>query len=112
MLRKREFNWDEAVIESRLDQPHLVQAAAFYHPGLMQEARAELDSARRVGTADRVEPLRVEALIALFSGDFSTARQRLEEVSQQSGRAIGDTYLALATSIRALQIARAACWRR
>jgi DNA-binding winged helix-turn-helix (wHTH) protein/TolB-like protein len=104
VLRKREFDWDAAVSESRraltlnpnLDQPHLIQAAAFYHLGLMEQAQAELGSARRVGTADRVESLRVEALIALFSGDFATARQRLEEVSHQSSRAIGDTYLALA----------------
>jgi tetratricopeptide (TPR) repeat protein len=32
----------------------------------------------------------------LFSGEFAQARQRLEEVSRQSSRAIGDTYLALA----------------
>jgi DNA-binding winged helix-turn-helix (wHTH) protein/TolB-like protein len=104
VLRKRDFDWEAAISESRraltlnpnLDQPHLVQAAAFYHLGLMEQAQAELGSARRVGTADRVEPLRVEGLIALFSSDFTTARQRLEEVSHQSSRAIGDTYLALA----------------
>ncbi len=103
VLRKREFDWDQAIAESRraltlnpnLDQPHLVAAAAFYHLGLMDRSRQALESARRVGVVDRVEPLRIEALIALFSGEFEPARQRLEEVSRQSSRAIGDTYLAL-----------------
>jgi tetratricopeptide (TPR) repeat protein len=104
VLRKREFNWDQAIAESRraltlnpnLDQPHLVEAAAFYHLGLMDRARAELDAARRAGVTDRVEPVRVDALLAMFSGEFQRARPRLEDVSRQSSRAIGDAYLALA----------------
>jgi serine/threonine-protein kinase len=103
VLRKREFDWIQAIEESRraltlnpnMDQPHLVAAAAFYHLGLMDRARAELDAARQAGSADQIEMLRIDALTALFSGDWSAARRRLEDVSGQSSRAIGDVYLAL-----------------
>jgi Flp pilus assembly protein TadD len=104
VLRKREFDWDETIVVSRralrlnpnLDQPHFYAAAAFYHFGLMDESARELDHGRRVGGRDVVEPLRIEALVALFSGNYGVARQRLEEVSRRSNRAIGDVYLALA----------------
>ena len=104
VFRKREFDWDETVAASRralvlnpnLDQPHFFTAAAFYHLGLMDPALAEMRRGRRVGGPDRIEPVRIEGLVALFSGQFDLARQRLEEVSRQSSRAIGDTYLALA----------------
>ena len=102
--RKREFDWEETIAASRralilnpnLDQPRYFLAAALYHQGLMAEALSEMHRGRQVGGSDRVEPLRIEGLVALFSGEFGQARQRLEEVSRQSSRAIGDTYLALA----------------
>src|SRR5688500_6422489 len=62
----------------------------------MDPALAEMRRGRRVGGPDRVEPARIEGLVALFSGRFDLARQRLEDVSRQSSKAIGDTYLALA----------------
>jgi lipopolysaccharide biosynthesis regulator YciM len=43
-----------------------------------------------------VEPIRIEALVALFSGQFSPAVAHLENVSRRSSQPIGDTYLALA----------------
>jgi len=46
--------------------------------------------------ADVIEPIRIEALTALFSGAFAPARARLEDVSRLSSQPIGDTYLALA----------------
>lgn len=103
VFRKREFDWDQTLVESRraltldpnLEQPHLYAAAAFYHFGLMEQASAELERGRRVGGQDVVEALRIEALIALFSGNYLVARQRLEEVSRRSNRAIGDVYLAM-----------------
>lgn len=102
--RKREFDWEETIAASRralilnpnLDQPRYFLAAALYHQGLMAEALSEMHRGRQVGGSDRVEPLRIEGLVALFSGEFAQARQRLEEVSRQSSRPIGDTYLALA----------------
>ena len=104
VLRKREFDWDQTIVASRraqtlnpnLDQPHFYAAAAFYHVGLMHEATVELERGRRVRGGDLVEPLRIEALIALFSGNYAVARERLDEVSRRSNRAIGDVYLALA----------------
>jgi DNA-binding winged helix-turn-helix (wHTH) protein/TolB-like protein/tetratricopeptide (TPR) repeat protein len=102
--RKREFDWEATidasrralVLNSNLDQPRYFIAAALYHQGLMAEALAEMERGRRTGGPDRVEPLRIAGLVALFSGDFAAARQRLEEVARHSNRAIADTYLALA----------------
>jgi DNA-binding winged helix-turn-helix (wHTH) protein/tetratricopeptide (TPR) repeat protein len=104
VARKREFDWKATIEASRralllnpsLAQAHLFSAAAYYHLGYMDEARIALDQARRLRGPDVVEPVRIDALIALFSGDFAPARARLEEVSRLSSQAIGDTYLALA----------------
>jgi hypothetical protein len=62
----------------------------------MEEARIALDKGARLHGPDVIEPVRIEALIALFSGSFAPARARLEDVSRASSQAIGDTYLALA----------------
>ena len=102
VLRKREFDWDETIASSHrvlvlnpnLTQAHLFAAAALYHLGLMEPSLAEMERGREAG--DRIEPLRIEGLVALFSADFANARRHLEQVSQQSSRPIGDTYLALA----------------
>lgn len=104
VARKREFDWSATMDSSRralllnpnLDQPHFFMAAAYYHLGYMQEALLEMQKGRALGGPDAIEPLRIEALVALFSGSFTTARVRLEEVSRASSQAIGDTYLALA----------------
>ncbi len=104
VYRKREFDWDETIAASRralvlnpnLEQPRYFIAAALYHQGLMREALAEMERGRQAGASDVVEPLRIEGLVALFSAEYARARQRLEEVSKHSSRAIGDTYLALA----------------
>jgi DNA-binding winged helix-turn-helix (wHTH) protein/TolB-like protein len=104
VARKREFDWGSAISASQralvlnpnLDQAHLISAAAYYHLGYMEEATIELERGRRLRGLDVVEPTRIEALIALFSGNFAAARTHLEEVSRRSSQAIGDTYLALA----------------
>jgi predicted Zn-dependent protease len=56
----------------------------------------ELEKGRSLRGADVVEPIRIEALVALFSGNFVPARVHLEALSQRSSQPIGDTYLALA----------------
>jgi DNA-binding winged helix-turn-helix (wHTH) protein/TolB-like protein len=102
--RKREFDWDATVASSRralvlnpnLDQPRYYIATALYHQGLMAESLAEMERGRRTAGSDQIEPLRIAGLVALFSADFTQARQRLEDVARQSNRAIADTYLALA----------------
>ncbi len=104
VARKREFDWNATLEASRralvlnpnLDQAHLFMAAAYYHLGYMDEALIEMEKGRSLHGADVVEPLRIEALVALFTGKFAPARARLEEVSRLSSQAIGDTYLALA----------------
>jgi DNA-binding winged helix-turn-helix (wHTH) protein/tetratricopeptide (TPR) repeat protein len=104
VARKREFDWAATVESSRralllnpgLAQAHLLTAAAYYHLGYMDESRIAMERGLSLHGPDIVEPLRIEALIALFSGNFAPARARLEEVSRVSSQAIGDTYLALA----------------
>ena len=104
VARKREFDWEGTIAASQralvlnpnLDQAHFYIAAAYYHLGYMDEALIEMERGRRLHGADLVEPLRIEALVALFSGNFAPARARLEEISRRSSQPIGDTYLALA----------------
>ena len=104
VARKREFDWDATVTASRralvlnpsLDHARYFMAAAYYHLGYMDEALIEMQKGRDLRGADIVEPVRIEALVALFSGNFGPARVHLEEVSRVSSRPLGDTYLALA----------------
>ena len=71
-------------------------SAAYYHLGYMDEALIEMENGRQLHGPDVVEPRRIEALVALFSGRFAPAEVHLAEVSRLSSQAIGDTYLALA----------------
>lgn len=104
VARKREFDWSATVSAGRralvlnpnLEQARFFVAAAYYHTGYMEESRIEMEKGRSLGAADVIEPIRIEGLIALFSGSFAPARAHLEEVSRLSSDAIGDTYLALA----------------
>jgi DNA-binding winged helix-turn-helix (wHTH) protein/tetratricopeptide (TPR) repeat protein len=104
VARKREFDWNATIEASRralvlnpnLDQAHLFIAAAYYHLGYMDQALIEMENGRRLHGPDVVEPRRIEALVALFSGRFAPAAVHLAEVSRLSSQAIGDTYLALA----------------
>ena len=102
--RKREFDWKATVAASRralvlnpnLDQAHFFMAAAYYHLGFMEEALIEMEKGRILRGTDVIEPLRIEALVALFSGNFGPARVHLETLSHRTSQPIGDTYLALA----------------
>ena len=104
VARKREFDWNETLTASRsalvlnpnLDHARYFAAAAYYHLGYMDEALIELKKGRNIRGADVIEPARIEALVALFSGNFVAARVHLEEVSRLSSRPLGDAYLALA----------------
>ena len=87
-------------------------AAAYYHTGYMQEALIEMEKGRGLHGLDVIEPIRIDALTALFSGKFAPAQARLEEVSRLSSQAIGDTYLALAYSTRATRAAHEPCSKR
>jgi DNA-binding winged helix-turn-helix (wHTH) protein/TolB-like protein len=104
VARKREFDWNATMTASRralllnpsLDQARFFMAAAYYHLGYMEEAIIEMEKGRALRGGDVVEPTRIEALVALFSGNFAPALAHLEQVSRLSSQAIGDTYLALA----------------
>jgi len=104
VARKREFDWNATLVEGRraltlnpnLDQARFFAAAAYYHHGYMEEALIEVEKGRALHGLDAIDPVRIEALVALFSGKFAPARVRLEEVSRLSSQPIGDTYLALA----------------
>ena len=104
VARKREFDWNATITAGRralvlnpnLEQARFFVAAAFYHNGYMEEALGEMEQGRSLRGVDEIEPIRIEALVALFSGSFAPARAHLEEVSRLSSQAIGDTYLALA----------------
>jgi DNA-binding winged helix-turn-helix (wHTH) protein/tetratricopeptide (TPR) repeat protein len=103
VARKREFDWNATITAGRralvlnpnLDQARFFVAAAYYHNGYMEEALIEMERGRSLHGADPIEPVRIAALVALFSGSFAPARAHLEEVSRLSSQAIGDTYLAL-----------------
>ena len=104
VARKREFDWNATVTSGRralvlnpnLEQARYFIAAAYYHHGYMDEALIETEKGATLHGTDVIEPIRIQALVALFSGSFAPARTRLEEVSRLSSQAIGDTYLALA----------------
>jgi Flp pilus assembly protein TadD len=84
------------VLNPNLEQARFFVAAAYYHNGYMEETLIEMEKGRSLHGVDAIEPIRIEALVALFSGKFAPARAHLEEVSRLSSQAIGDTYLALA----------------
>jgi DNA-binding winged helix-turn-helix (wHTH) protein/tetratricopeptide (TPR) repeat protein len=104
VARKREFDWGLAIASSRralvlnpnLDQAHYFIAAALSHSGYMEEALIEVQNGQRLHGPDALDAIRLQGVIALWSGDYAPARARLEEVSRKSDEAIGDTYLALA----------------
>ena len=104
VARKRDFDWNATMSSSRraltlnpnLEQARYFMAAAYYHNGFMEEARIEMERGRTLRGADQLEPLRIDALVAMFSGSFAAARGRLEEESRLTSQPIGDTYLALA----------------
>ena len=84
------------MLNPNLEQARFFVAAAYYHHGYMEEALIEMEKGGACTASMSIEPIRIEALVALFSGSFAPARARLEEVSRLSSQAIGDTYLALA----------------
>jgi Flp pilus assembly protein TadD len=62
----------------------------------MEEALIEVQNGERLRGPDALDPIRLQGIIALWSGHYAPARAYFEQVSRQSDQAIGDTYLALA----------------
>ena len=80
----------------------------------MDEALIETERGEALRGTDVIEPIRIQALVALFSGSFAPARTRLEEVSRLSSQAIGDSISRWRTSILAASSGGRRCcshWR-
>jgi tetratricopeptide (TPR) repeat protein len=86
VARKREFDWNGTMASGRralalnpnLDQARFFVAGALYHNGYMKEALIEMEKGRSLRGKDVIEPIRIEALVALFSAEFAPARVHLE----------------------------------
>jgi eukaryotic-like serine/threonine-protein kinase len=85
VARNNEFDWDLAINESdralalnpSLEMPHFYRAAAFYHFGLFDRARAELRLGMENNPVSRTDPLRLLGTTALLGGQFAEAESAL-----------------------------------
>jgi len=86
------YDWDTVIRESlraielnpSLDAPHLYLAVAYFHIGLLPEADAAVQAARRLNPENRVEPLEILGAIDLFAGRTADAVAHLSQVQDQS----------------------------
>ena len=95
VARKREFDWHATITAGRralvlnpnLDQARFFVAAAYYHNGYMEETLIEMEKGRSLHGVDAIEPIRIEALVALFSGKFAAGSRppRRSQPFEQSG---------------------------
>src|SRR5580765_8210658 len=76
--------------------PHLCRAAAFYHFGLLDRARAEIRLAMENNPMNRSEPLRYLGTTALLGGKFAEAESSLRSSQGSTISESGGTYLAQA----------------
>jgi TolB-like protein len=104
VYRSVEFDWDGTIRESRralelnpnLEMPHYYLAAAFYHLGLLEQVEPEARAGLEINPENRVEPLRVRAVAALFGGKYADAQALLIELQPLSASSFSDLYLAQA----------------
>lgn len=104
VARKGDFNWEKTIQESRkalelnpsLDLPHYFIAAAFYHLGLLDWSKDEVQKGLELSGQNKVEALRTQGIIALIDAQYEEAVRKLEEVQRISDKPISDTYLGLA----------------
>ena len=95
--RFQEFDWDAVIRVSRrslelspsLDMPHLYQAAAFFHIGLLDEAEREVQAAREINPEHRAEASEILAAVNLWGGRTRQAAVHLTRV-----RGPGDSQIA------------------
>src|SRR5262245_25067781 len=79
VARYNEFDWDLAINESdravalnpSVGTPHFYRAAAFYHFGLFDRARAEIQLGMENNPVSGSEPLRLLGTTALLGGQFA-----------------------------------------
>ena len=104
VYRNVEFDWDRTIEESghalelnaNLDMPHYYRAAAFYHLGLMELVKPEVEAALAVNPSNLLEAARLRGATALFSGQFQEAVTWLEEADRLSASPVSGGYLAQA----------------
>ncbi|PYR63416.1 MAG: hypothetical protein DMF91_03540 [Acidobacteria bacterium] len=104
LYARTEFDWGRTIAESNralelnpsLDSPHFYRASAFYHLGLFDAIERELQEGLANNPDNRVEPMRVRGVTALFSGRFSEAAGLLQEVDRLSRVPRSEWYLAQA----------------
>src|SRR6267142_4070249 len=104
VYRNVEFDWDRTIEESgralelnaNLDMPHYYRAAAFYHLGLMELVKPEVEAALAVNPSNLLEAARLRGATALFSGQFQEGVAWLEEADRLSASPVSGGYLAQA----------------
>jgi TolB-like protein/predicted Ser/Thr protein kinase len=104
VYRSVEFDWDRTIEESgralelnpNLDMPHYYRAAAFYHLGLMDLVKPEVEAALAANPSNLLEAARLRGATALFSGQFQEAVTELEEADRLSASPVSGGYLAQA----------------
>lgn len=85
--RFQEYDWNTVIHESRraielnpsLDLPHLYLAVAYFHIGLLDEAKSALDAARQLNPEIRAEPLEIAGAVHLFAGRTAEAIRSLSQ---------------------------------
>ena len=80
--------------QRNLDMPHLYLASAFSHLGLLDRVAAETTAATAINPEDRVEPLRVLGVTAMFDGRYDDAVIQLEQAARSGGRIVAEWNLA------------------
>ena len=96
MARKREFDWNLALSESRralvlnpnLDQAHFYMAAAYYHAGYMEEALLEVEKGNTTVRGDgSAPPIETEDVtirkVTIEFQDERVARVRADALPQR-----------------------------
>jgi TolB-like protein len=104
VARQIEFDWDLVINESdralalnpSLEMPHFYRAAAFYHFGLLDRARAEIRLGLENNPVSGSEPLRLLGTTALLGGQFAEAESALRRVQGLTISESASTYLAQA----------------
>jgi len=104
VARQIEFDWDLVINESdralalnpSLEMPHFYRAAAFYHFGLLDRARAEIRLGLENNPVSGSEPLRLLGTTALLGGQFAEAESALRSAQGLTISESASTYLAQA----------------
>src|SRR5262249_46029622 len=90
---KTDFKWEQTIEESHrtldlnpsLDLPHYYLARSFYHLGLLDAGKRELQKGFEVNPDEsHIERIRTEGIISLLEGRYTDAVRLLEKVQSLS----------------------------